>query len=473
MKEPERLFGFVKYNDEDYPFLYESGVLTLLPKDRKKWSADKHEDLISFLNRTERLNREEWVGELRLHGITKNEKSVMFCVSDQHSTDNGYRMFSVNYLVEYHSDTTLSDIKRMRLESEEIDNYSPASRSLSCNVETNKEMNSLTSVSVKCESQENIKWGKCNLKGIEADISIQTLGELKTNSNMPLYTHNEMIIDFDNEVEIDSVLDSVECLMHFFCYVTYRHNIDRFKITLDLVKEGEENQLFYTGELFWIELNEYEAEHQKSKKNRIIKSEYLNGYEKDILQAISKNEIYFDHMCKSISDTQIFNMSRQVLIFTAFDREFLSLYGQDYNRSPEYIETKKDVADMIKSYCEDVTGSKRKYATSLLRLIERHDNSLKERIKIALYDCKDIVELIIMKLYNRQSDEIDGTIEDIAERMNEVRNNITHGNLSFGIEPIHLTDYGIMQALLYAMRLNKIGLDSEIARKAIRELLNI
>lgn len=54
-----------------------------------------------------------------------------------------------------------------------------------------------------------------------------------------------------------------------------------------------------------------------------------------------------------------------------------------------------------------------------------------------------------------------------ADRMNDLRNNVVHGNLGMTIEVINISDFSALENLLYEMRFKNMGMDLLLIQKSI------
>jgi hypothetical protein len=233
---------------------------------------------------------------------------------------------------------------------------------------------------------------------------------------------------------------------------------------------NEEGKRDKCGELVIISKHIDDVESHKRKKDRIIKFNYIENVVCSLMETITKGEIYFEHLCNSISETASYNISRYILIFAAFEREFRNIYGFDYGRSDKYLKTKEEAVRMFDIKIEESSGKVKGYYKEIQRFVSKLDIMLMQKIQVALNDCKDIMEPFIKYNY---SDDFDETVDRIGERMNDLRNNVAHANLDLSIDTVHLTDLGIIQILLYAMRLKKLSVDQVSAKKALKDLFGI
>ena len=249
----------------------------------------------------------------------------------------------------------------------------------------------------------------------------------------------------------------------FLCYVSGRKNIK-----LDDIKVYGDNKKFNSEDgVIHICLRDNAEENDEIADKKIINYEYLK--EKSILlfQAIEENSMYLENLCSSIDETSSYGIDRIIQNFVAFEREYRNLYGKKITRSEEYENAKKDVLQSLKDLKEKNSGRKKEYIKKFITTIEKSENKFGDRMKNALSDCEEILLPFLKYHYNKYNSNM---IEDICDRMNQLRNDTTHGNIDLEIKPIHLSDFSILEELLYTMRLKDMDIDVMNIRRAIKSL---
>ena len=102
MKIPERLIGFVDYEDTKYPFEFDadSFYLNLYPPTVEVWHGTSSiRGLIPLAGKQEK--KHEWIGELRLEGFASDGKKVLFCLQANRSNYHGFYSYPVNWYFYY------------------------------------------------------------------------------------------------------------------------------------------------------------------------------------------------------------------------------------------------------------------------------------------------------------------------------------------------------------------------------------
>lgn len=74
------------------------------------------------------------------------------------------------------------------------------------------------------------------------------------------------------------------------------------------------------------------------------------------------------------------------------------------------------------------------------------------------------------KGYNVPVDEIT-PLEDVASKMNTLRNDMAHGNLDIQFDKWHIFGFTIIETLLYAMRLKALGIDERKIQEGLIQVM--
>ena len=158
------------------------------------------------------------------------------------------------------------------------------------------------------------------------------------------------------------------------------------------------------------------------------------------------------------------------MILSTFEKEYSSIFGQDYKRSETYSEIKELVISSVDKLIESNTGKRKKYLKSIKRQLQKLDNSYSKMVLISLRECADIIKPFILQKYGEYNESI---LNDISQRINEMRNDIAHCKLDIDYVPNHSNDIKIVEYLIYAIRLKSIGLETESIQKAINALFGL
>ena len=164
----------------------------------------------------------------------------------------------------------------------------------------------------------------------------------------------------------------------------------------------------------------------------------------------------------------------------------MNAIGLDYASDGLYVDSNGNVGTNHKYYREShdklakvqrklsrMQGSKKyevksnNYIKQLRKYVENRDSSFETNIKKALLDCEKIMTPFLKKRYIGSYPEM---VHNLSARTGDFRNGIAHSRLDLHFEAIHLSDIKIVEELLYAIRLKKLGLQTSEIQKAISDL---
>jgi len=272
-----------------------------------------------------------------------------------------------------------------------------------------------------------------------------------------------MTTTFSAPVGIDTLIDSYYDIVNFFKYITYRNNVDIGDFEVFFV--NEKNLREYEGLLVFP--NKCEPESNEGKKERIIAYNLLTDRSTKIIDAIKSKHMGLRHICSSTDDQLNYPASRIIMIFAEFEREYRNIYGEESFRSDEYLTVKSEVVSLIDEYFRLQKGKKRQYTKQISDYVKKRDNSFRDNLMYALRDNEDIMSPFVSKRYEGTYDVL---VDAMSSRMGVVRNGIAHSHLDLQFDAVHLSDIKIIEELIYAMRLKKIGLSLKECQMAINKL---
>jgi len=464
---PDEFIGFIELDGQQCSFLLDERELRVFPSSKEQWEKDKGTGLKKFFDGLNKVEPPAWVAKKSLHGILYTGQRVTFHVQENPSWIEGFQSFDVLWLIVYERlKEPISEFSGMRMYSNDIDYYFPPSKAFQTVMTTDSATGRPSSFTTSSKIDTH-KWGECQFSGYAATVDWSSSVTAQTGTAAPLTAKSFVRIDFLSPQSIETVWDCYFTFWRFLSYVTYRKNIMHFDV--NLVTEMSDGKLYESAKIVVIASDpSLTEERHKKRQSRIMNASVLGENAKHLLPCLSRNEIYREHLCPSLDGVSQHNTARAIMIFAAFESEFYLLYGQDYQRSEDYLDVKRIVIDAIEDIRVDSTGDRKHYAKGFKRTIERMDSSLRDRICAAAQDCQEIMQPFVCDVYNTKNYN---DISEAANRLNAIRNDVAHGNLGFKLEPINIWDYKILECLLYAMRLKRtVHLDSKNAQIAIHNL---
>lgn len=458
----DTLLGFVEYDGKKSPFVYEDGVLQLLPVSEEEWKENRR-DLFRGFGKGWIFSKDEWIGESLIYGKLHNGKAIVFSVSNLSSNDNGFKSFSVSYFMKYEKENLKPDtINGISVSGKEINYfYTPAK---AFEILFSMSEDGFKRANVSTDVQEEIVIGSYGYRGCAVTVAASLVPKIAWKSDTPLTAHSKLKLSFSEPQNIEFAIAVYEHVLKFFYYVCGRTNISLDDIEIYGLFKGKEK---ISGILRFTEADQNEETDEKRSK-QIIKYELLGQYTCEILQEIANEKLYFQHYRSSIRAKHSYGIDRIILNFTAFEQEERNIYPAEQERSEAYLEAKEKSLTVLESLRTELTGKRKKYVKGFIDSISKSENKYADRMKKALMDCKDILKPFLINDYSGYKEETaENMFEEIANRMNNLRNNVVHGNLGMTIEAINISDFSVLENLLYAMRFKNMGMDLLLIQKSI------
>lgn len=467
----ESMKGFVTFEDKKYPFSFSGERLALYPDEFSSQSLQE------FFAPFERGNT---IKDIELNGITANRKKVVFEVSEQYSDEEGFLSFNVYSIYEYDSlyyqfytedgkqkyhmkETTIRGIK---IRGVDIDLFYPPERAYS--IDYTKKDNILSTVCVNKIIE--VPLGKIEWKGTEVVFSAQyTVNQ--SFSVTPLHSSSEIVVTFGNEVSLEFVKEIYTSVFQTFRYITRRNNIVFDSIEIFDINEKNLRNKF--GRYYDLRHHK-EKETNKKMKQRVLTYDCIGEQFAGLVKSFLEGIIYIDHLPDNLDKVNKFGPDRMLFDFVAFEREYANLYPELDVRSDKYLEAKKNALEALDGLIEQKTGKVKKYLSTFRKRVAADENSLSDRLLSVIKDCETIMKPFLIyelrKGYNVPVDEIT-PLEDVASKMNTLRNDMAHGNLDIQFDKWHIFGFAIIETLLYAMRLKALGIDERKIQEGLIQVM--
>lgn len=445
--------GFLYYEETQYPFEFDekSFTVTLYPPTYQIWQENS-DPVRFFQDFYKRMKKVVFHTQIEIKGKTSDNNNVVFGVYNVSGNDCGFRTFEVNWYLYYTPKLDLDKIEGFQAIGHDVNLFYPPKRALTTKIEYNENEN-IGKFSISSQNNQPIEsCGKYRVhKHVDAIIELTSNASLcQDNWISSIDANSCMKTTFSSPVD-NKVLIKAYCnLRLFFGYITYRQNIDLGDI--EVLTKNEDGLQSCEGILVFPE--KFPREVDPKSKERIIQYCFLKNKIGKLFTALKNKRIGLSHLSKSFNEQQSYSAARFIMILVEFERIFRYVYGQDFDRSIEYLDVKREVVLLIDNYCQSCKGKKKKYAKTLKTYLEKRDNSFADNLGSALLNHKKIMSCFIN--VHQYGENYTKSIEDISSRMGEVRNAIAHGRLDIKYDANHLTDMWIMERLLYCLCLKDI-----------------
>lgn len=209
-------------------------------------------------------------------------------------------------------------------------------------------------------------------------------------------------------------------------------------------------------------------------KQRVLTYDCIGEQFAGLVKSFLEGIIYIDHLPDNLDKVNKFGPDRMLFDFVAFEREYANLYPELDVRSDKYLEAKKTALEALDGLIEQKTGKVKKYLSTFRKRVAADENSLSDRLLSVIKDCETIMKPFLIyelgKGYNVPVDEIT-SLEDVASKMNTLRNDMAHGNLDIQFDKWHIFGFAIIETLLYAMRLKALGIDERKIQEGLIQVM--
>lgn len=467
MKESEMILGYVEYNDGKCPFVYEKGILNVLPATEDEWEKKKSDLLIKLTEISRFKKTHSWIDNECFRGITNKGKEILFITNGIGSNNNGFMKYEVQIIYEYESDSPNGDlISGLTIKSNEINYFFNPARVFKDTIifEGNNKVESI-SVEANNDLNNTKDCGTYNIGDLLIHIEISAYPTISTKSDKPLSAQSQIYFEFDSPVNIDKALDIISQQESFLRYICYRKNVNLKSI--DVTRRNEENLRRKEGEILIV--NSCIEETSIRKSEQILTFELLEGNISGIFQSLADGEMYLKHLCECVNSRNIYDTARVILLFTAFESEYETFFGSEPIRSDRYFDVKEDILELLNRYKETCPNRKSKdYVESFKTSISYNDKILSACIGKVIESNLETIKIFLLREYQGYEPKL---INDMSQRLSTMRNHIAHGNLNLEIEPINISDLKILESLIYMMRLSSLGISKESIQKGICKLI--
>jgi hypothetical protein len=454
--------GFVELSEGAVPFQYENGILNIFPINQQKWKEGFFDRLQNMLQEFNNGIKNEWVPRYTINGTTSNQRSIVFFCVNKLSNNDGFERYEVSYYLIYdEKKISPKKIDGIILTGEELDYFYLPSKAF----ESSKTLEGgyISSFVVRANMTNSVLIPEYTLKqGVKIQPTLSVDLSIHARSEVPIKAQTEVVLGFSKSMSLENTIDVMFQFKTFLRYVCYRRNVRLKKVKIFALVNAKPQ---LCGDIVFNE-NSLEELNSK-KKNRILSYDLLLDKTSNILQAIADGTMYFEHLCDNIDATSSYGIDRIILLFVAFEREYRNVYGTDADRSEVYLNAKVELCDVITNIINKSSREKRKYFKGFRNFIQKTDNSFEDRLKSAINNCKDILKPFLSHHYHTATDDY---MSDIADRMKQMRNDAVHGNIDLQVDPINMSDFKIIEILLYVMRLNYIGVKPKNIQQMICNL---
>lgn len=453
MKNPQQTKGYIKVEGFNCSFLYEGSRLHIFEHTVLNDSQKYQKSIKGLYSSGER----KWVENIVFEGTTSRNESCLFVVRGNASFDNEFESFEVLYYFKSKNKLSSAKFDGLRLTGEEIDCFYPRNKSIDMAFNTKESF--ITGFEAKSTPIEYLELGNYELEGINVKLSVYSNFYGDTLSKTPVVMNSELKVEFSEGVDYQFILRIYNNLLNFFSYICRTTDVRFDSVFLTQYKEDR-----------FINIAEFEATdkdetsvRRKGDLSKIIEANTLEKSVGTILDHISRDELYLEHLPPSRNNYNSYSISRIILTFAAFEREY-SFSKFKVNRSPDFYLVREEANLYFESKINESKGDRKKYFKGFKKSINTDYSSFEDKMVNADKYCDYIFEQYSSHLYGSADKQ---TIKKVAKRLNELRNSAVHGNMDLTFEPLNFSDFKFLEILIYSIELRRSGINKEKMIEAI------
>lgn len=290
----------------------------------------------------------------------------------------------------------------------------------------------------------------------------------------PLRLNTNLIFKFNKtEKNLSIAHDLYYSTYNLLQFLTYRKNIsfNRIRLYKKKIKNEFENITIPVGELYINSKINTVSESKYILKNRVINISQIEDSLNNLMQKIASGSLFLEHVPLYSKDRFTFTSARFILIASGFEWQFNSMF-KDNKELINNKEYKQEIISFLEERVANTSGKAKKFFKAEKRKYEKDSlPALSKRVRFALNEFIDVLEVFIKKLYSVNSlNQLN--FEDISKRIERQRNKVAHGNISMERDDEVVRDFILLEWIYYSMVLKQIGVDTLNIKRAINDLFN-
>ena len=450
--------GFVKYKDSTKPFFYdcEKNILYIFPTSEEEYEDNRQKLWDLFFE--DDTNQNEWLSNNYIFGYSEYTTKIVFETIGEEENINGFMQYKVSKVFEYNfKEESFEGIDGLIFESSELNYFYDASSIY------NKLKEETGKIVVESNYDKEKEIASFMFEDMNIKVTTKILNKISSGTEKPLDAKTQVFFTFSKKIKnLAKMIEIIMIQNKFMQLISYRRNVKFENVTTLVINEEKKKEK--NGIIIFNKLRDNEKEKDKSRRNRIMKIEHLENRISGIYDLIVNKHIYFSHLCNNIESIKSYDPMRIGRIFAEFERTYEHIYGLNV-RSDSYLVVKEKIIKELERMIEQYEGKERRYVKDIIRGFKKGNISLKEKINWALNDCSNIMNDLIKFFYIQ-----DIEVESISERLSDLRNDMIHGEMTYEIKPINLTDIKILEILIYVMNFKYIEIKKENIQDCIKDI---
>jgi len=444
--------GVVEYKNIRFDFEFDEQYLRIIPKNE---SRDIFLD--EFYPKNDNGSRSIIDYEIDsdyLIGHSIRDNKVIFILNDKYISTEGLNFKDIVRTpliidIKYYISCIDDSFTDMVFYCDELNYIYNLSKSYDSKINSDNSISFL----IKNINDDSSGQSQYSIKGINVDLCFGINKSISYSASNLVKLQSYIKLHFNVMDNIMLLTDLYYSVLTFIRYLTFRVNISFDKIELF----NGNNRVGY-----FCSCDKYNLDFSIEIKKKCITYDYIGNNISSIMQDIVDNNIYLEHLPASFSYRNLYTHAFILLLTSAFQFEFEKSFPTGIEHKKHSIKNREIVKEKLRSIAQE---SNHKQAKIYERLIDRVDDVPLE--SYILYSLKQY-STIIDKFKNKFI--ITDSNESIAKSLNECRNKLAHGVISYKIEDKLLPYFALLKRLVYIMQLKYYGIDDENTLNAVKRL---
>ncbi len=465
--ELEVMTGKLIYRGIEFTFVFDKKELRLIPPSQDESTIQFEWIWKSLGEGAYTLGDPLYMEEPYLQGITNETKNKIIFITRRGDTvgyNNSVLRIKIIAYIECRYER--EKIDRISFSSPELNGIYPVNQSFVVQYTKEEWEKGIYSISTKNFEETTTKKQKFIAEGKTVYVCFGiTRGFSLKITDSPMQIKSSLMFDFEATDDFMFAYSLWKIAREFIRFLCYRKNTWLPKAELYAPYEDGKHEAFAT--LYVLEQDEA-VEDITISNGRYIRQKNIAGYEGKILNDLSENMIYTKHFPETYRLGRSINASRFVMITAAFEWEFRQLYPNGVEKTKKSIEIEIKAEKAIQELIENSTGKLKEKYKFLKKLIA--SNSLESEIIFVGKTLSDLIDVFGNHIYSINHEKLD--YKEMGRRIATQRNNFAHGNLDKDFIGKALLDLIFMEYIIYAMQLQRMGIDNENIQRAINDLFH-
>lgn len=446
--------GYIECLDKPYIFTYDGELLQLVPKDK---------ELIKPYDSLKNSNQHFEI----LEGVTQRHERICFLNCKLQVFNSGYISKPAGFIC-FNSNIDTFDVITFRggiMDFFYRPNQIVDTKNSSCDYETGESLIKLKSfdeTSKYCDILIDDK--KANLMISITQPGIPSHLEIDYNLGKP---RTILRLTFDDPVEISDFRNIYMWVYNLMVFLNFRKDV--YMGEVELGKLNEERKIAKVAYTHIIERDKAEI----TDINRIIGYYFISNQLNELLQIVNKPDLNLLFIPNSVKSDKYLLPEQYMICCTSFESVFNFAFP---NAKMEFSQKANEVKEEFLKYISDkekeykgVDAKKRKEFNKYADMIKLLDFGLAEKFEHCQLKYEAIMNNYVQKLKYRLSftqQEFEGIAQSFAKK----RNMFMHNSLE-DFEDIHIMAYTLARVFIYAMILEKAGVENDMIIQAIDKVV--